>query len=187
MRDDIAPIHHSTGSAIATTAGSAVGGGFRTGAKAALTWILAFAILGVLVGTGAYLPIWEAVTAFGASIGTSLGLGGTGSAILGKGLFFGLAFGTFGLLTSGLPAVIGGFWGAGKGIGDGMDKVRQETALARNIETSIAIQQAQMMGEPSRYAGLPQPGSRFNPAMSSIQAASAESQGKIDQLALQRA
>ena len=187
MAKDIRPIDHDTGSAVATTAGSAVGQGIKSGFKWSAAWVFGFALLGLAIGTG-FLPwalgmIGAGMAAISAAVPAASGATAVSGAVLGKALLWTVGLGIVGLFTVGVPAVLGSLFGVGKGLKDGTDRVRDERTLARSIRQEIAMPQPQQ----ARYTGLAPQGSSMNQAMSTISADTAVSEGRMNQIALQRA
>lgn len=162
--EQVTPINHSTGSATASTVGGAAWGGLKTGVLSVVTWIAAFTVLGIAVGSGA-LPL--------------------GLAFLGSGSFWGGVIGGLigwgvGTGTSWIPGVAGTTIGAVKGGNRAATRVEQERQAAQIVQAQIAMAGA---GQRPGYTVDP----RYNQAASTIQAGSAESQGRLAQLERTRA
>ncbi len=187
QNDYIAPIDHSTGSAVASTASGAAGGALKGGVKGWFVGLFAPIILGAAIFSIPALIISTAVVSGAAlgSVGTvaawTFGMGAVGS-LIGCG---------FALPAAGYGAVLGGLFGGVKGASRASTEVKLERGAAAEMQANVEAYkaQAQAMAQASndnKY-NLPTSGARMNPAASSIQADSAQGFGTIAGQQLQRA
>ena len=172
--DEITPIHHTSMSALGTTAAGTAGGALKGGLTTALMWIGGAALVAVAIGSmfmsgGTAGAFWTPV--FGAIAGafhnplTYWALGG-------------LAVGTATVaIPSGLGAIVGGFSGGAKASA----RVSQENAAAQQVEAQIAASQMQYAAPAAQVnVGYPAAGSRFNEASAQLDATTAQYGGRMN-------
>lgn len=156
----VAPINHSTTSAVATTAAETGKGGFKGLLKGVLTLPMFGAAIGGLIGvaslvsgitaalsapvisaTGATLAAGSAAAIFSA---TTAGLGAAVATIaVGGGLGLVAMFIPFvGPALTGLAMAVFGLFGAAKGFGKGTEQVAQERGAAAMYSTQIEMERA---------------------------------------------
>ena len=170
MSKDVRPIDHDTGSAVATTAGGAVWGGFKWGALASLALVVGLVALGA----------WGLPLGVNALLGHLLGqqmipLAATFTSIIGGALGLG-----FSSAVVGIAAVPGTLLGALFGGAKASNQVAQEKARAQEIQSAVIVEQARAN---AGYVADP----RFNEASPKISASSAENLGTVEQLQRARA
>jgi len=174
--DEIIPVRHTTTSAVGATAGSMASQGVRTGVRSALYWVAGLtavgAVLGAMIATGGFATILGAAS------------GAVSSALVG-----GLIGGLLGVGTVGLPAILGGLFGAGRGFQEGRQRVNMERGAAQMMDMEFANAQMQMLAaaQQPRQTGTPAQGSHYNQAASTVQANTAAREGMLAQQQLQRA
>lgn len=175
----INPINHGVVSAAGHTAGGAVVGGLKLGAKTILYTAGAFALFGGLWGAGLLGAVG---IAGGTMVNTMIGVVGGG------------VVGTFlGSFVSPFTATVG----AAKGGSQAYDRVREEKGAANMVKAQLQGMQMQAMAERSAPTTVYAPtavndnkygsASTMNLADSNIQAASVQLDGRAAGAQLQRA
>lgn len=188
----IMPIHHDRHSAFMTTAGSVAGEGLKGTAKGAVVGMGSGALVGAALFAGAALllltplggVVWGAITSGLAAIGgigTGAGAismthaGVVGALVVGAGLVGAVMGGVKGLFAGGL---LGGLFGAGKGMKDGHNQVVQERAAAQAVDQEMGAAQAQtqalMMQAQAARSPFPAHGHPMNMASPQISTAGLE-------------
>ncbi len=175
MARDITPIDHTSGSATASTVGGAAWGGFKWGILGTAAFIIGMTALGAW-GLPALVAVLPSIST--ASLGaffTSIG------AIFAEAPLLAIGGGIAGfVLGVGGSTVVAPLATAAGAVGGGVSasrRVERERTAAKIIQAQTAMEQPQavIIADP-----------RFNQAGSRIQADSAEYQGKLNQMQLQR-
>jgi hypothetical protein len=165
--DNVAPINHSAGSAVATTAASTAGGVISGGFKAAIGWIGAWGAIGTVLGV----------------VG-AIAMGGVIAGPIALGIVGGVAGTGFGVVTSTWAGAVGALFGGFKGAERGANRVSEERGQAAALQAQVEVAKAQA----PVYAPYAAQGSPMNPASTQINVGrDAQYDGPINgQLALAR-
>lgn len=126
----IAPINHSAGSALGSTAAGAAGGAVKVGVITGLSWPLVAAAIGGVIGS---LVVGVATGGVGFAITPMMIGAGVGTILGGIGGFFtAIPMGTLG-------GAVGAFTGGAKA----SNRVSEERGAAAQVEAQIAMARAQ--------------------------------------------
>ena len=178
----VTPVNHGVLSATGNVAVGTVGGAAKAVGKTT-AWMM-----GLNVVAGALAGI--ALSAIGAAVITgSVAAAFTGLPLLLTGgvAVAGASSGVVsGLVESAFLAPIAALIGGGKGATQTLERVSQERAAAKMVDLQIETMRSKPASNDNRYNFAAQ-GSPMNPAMTSIQADTAQSLGTVNGQQLQRA
>jgi hypothetical protein len=178
MNAPVAPVKHGVFSTAGNVGGGIFGGGIKSMSKTVL-WGIG---IGALVG--ATLFMMPAIGAMGSFFGTAAAITGTGA----LGVVGAVVGGAIGTLGGALVSPLTGLFGATKGGMKAHERVRMETGAANVMQAQVQLMRAQAMNpavsnDNSNKYNLAEPGSRFNPAGSTVSAMQGEGRLVGQQLA----
>lgn len=174
----VAPVDHGVLSSAGSVTTGFLGGAAKAFGKTMMWVVGGAALIGFLWGGGFFAA---AGSLLAGSTAASSGVLATAlsNISVGWGLVSGIAGGLFvGAPIGAVTSAFTGAYGAGKGALDAKNRVSMEKGQARAMEMQLEAYRSMAAANDNKY-NLPAQGTRMNPAMAQIDAASADRSGTL--------